>query len=147
MNQRQADTDAHLTSVELRFLFDCAIAARHQGKSDLSDVFVRAAEGLIRALLPDVAKDVGTVASRKGAGDQIAARIAQNVSPTAAAAIFVLWSFRGARDPAIRVLIETFGKHPVFQDTVRLLCHRVFAAQARSPSTHTAIEVAAPRCR
>lgn len=145
MNQHQSD--AQLTSVELRFLFDRAIAARHQGMPDLSDVFVRAAEGLVRSLLPDVAKDVGTVASRKGDGDQTAARIVQNVSPTAAGAIFVLWSFRGARQPAIRVLVESFGVHPGFRDTVRLLCHRLFAAQARSPSTHTAIEVAAPRCR
>lgn len=147
MNHDPTGANAELISVELCFLFDRAIDARQRRKVCLSDVFVRAAEGLIRASLPNLSQDIGMVASRKGVGDQIAPRIAQGVTPTAAGAIFVLWMFRGARQPALCVLVERFGNHPDYQDAVRLLCHRLFTAQAKSTSIPIAIEVAAPHAR
>lgn len=145
MNARP--TKPELLSVELRFLFDHAILARQQGQHDRSDVFLRAAEGLIRLSLPQLSDDLGSVASRKGVGEQIALRVAQSISPTVAAAIIVLWTFRGARQPAIRVLLQAFGNHPDYQDAVRVLCHRLFATPTRSHFLSTAIEVAAPHAR
>lgn len=138
--------DAELTSIELRFLFDCAIVARRTGSLKRFNAFVGAAEGLIRASLHDEACNIGKVASRKGRGEDIAAELARSLSP-AAAAVFVLWSFRGARKPALQALIAAYGKDSTFSQVVRLLCHRLVGVERTKPTTKTAIEVAAPRCR
>lgn len=126
--------DAKMTSMELRFLVDRAIAAKQVGLLDLADTFIRAAEMLVRSILPNVADDIANVASRKGKGEAIVIRMAPLVSPMAAAAIAVIWSFRGARQPAIRKLNVIFGSHRDYQETVRLLCHRIFALERRPPS-------------
>jgi hypothetical protein len=138
--------DAKLISLELRFLVDRVIAAKQDGMPDAADAFIRVAEKLLRSALPVVANDIARIASRKGKGEVAVARMTPLLSPTAAAAIVVIWSFRGARQPAIHKLDRVFAACRDYQETVRLLCHRLFA-QPRTTPTPTAIEVAAPRSR
>lgn len=146
MTHRRISTDATLISLELRFLVDRAIHFKCSGRPDLAEAFVRAAEALVRSSLPEVAHAIALVASRKGQGETIAVRMIPFLSPTAAAAVFVIWSFRGARQPAIRRLVDAFAAHPAYSETVRLLCHRLFTVKTR-PTSIPAIEVASPRSR
>ncbi|MGQ0534155.1 MAG: hypothetical protein ACT4OF_15915 [Caulobacteraceae bacterium] len=146
MNDR-SEANAKVISLELRFLVDRAIAARKHGMIDVADIFVRGAEALIRTALPHEAGDIGKVASRKGDGARIASRLSPLLSPSAAAAVFVIWSFRSARAPAIRTLADVFGTDPIYQETTRLLCQRLFASHEPTATQPSSIEVASLRCR
>lgn len=138
-------------SLELRFLIDRHIAARRVGHDDLANVYAHAAEGLLTAGLPTHADAIASVASRKGDGRLIGSALAQRLSPMTAAAIFIVWSCRQARRPAIQTLSNAFRKDPAFNETVRLLCAGIFTPTIvpapSPPMTTTSIEVASPRQR
>lgn len=124
--------DVAPTSLELRFLIDRHLAARRAGQNQLAGVYARAAEGLITTALSDHGEAIASVASRKGDGHLIASALAQRLSPTAAAAVNVIWLIRGARRPAIDAMAEAFRDDPMFNVMIRMLC-----ARALSPALST----------
>ena len=138
------------TKTELMFLVDRALLARQDGRSQLANELARAAECVLRAELPlALGADVGLVASRKGDGRSIAARIAPGLTPATAAAVAAIWTLRGARRPAIDALAEAFGDHPEFVATAKMLCRRVFESAPAtlpmsSPTSTTRSEAFAP---
>lgn len=143
-------SDTIATSIELRFLVDRHLAARRAGQDELAGVYAHAAEGLLTTALPSHADAIAAVASRKGDGRTIGSALAQSVSPTTAAAIFVVWSCRQARRPAIDAVSEAFRNDPVFNETIRLLCARIIPptlVASPPPMATAAIEVASPRQR
>lgn len=111
----------------------------------MADIFARAAQGLLEAAMPDLAHDVSRIASRKGDGGAVASRLALRLTQTTAAAVFVVWSCRGARRTATDALSNAFRHDPAFDQTVRLLCARAFTptpVAPPAPMSTTAIEVA-----
>lgn len=121
-----------VTSLELRFLVDRHLVARRIGQREMASVYAHAAEGLLTATMPAHATAIASVASRKGDGHLIASALAQRLSPTAAAAVNVIWLIRGARRPAIDAMAEAFRDDPMFNDMIRMLC-----ARALSPALST----------
>jgi hypothetical protein len=123
-------------------LVDRTLSTRRAGRSDLADVFVRAAEGLIATALPAHADAIASIASRKGDGRSIGSALAQHLSPASAAAVNVIWLLRGARRPAIDALAEAFRDDPIFNDTIRVLCARAFPPE--SPPAPSMVEDVRP---
>lgn len=145
-------TNDFATSIELRYLVDRALAARQAGRRDVADIFGRAAQGLLEVSMPDLAHDVSRIASRKGEGCAVASKLALRVTPTAAAAVMIAWTLRGARQRAIQTLCDAFRHEPEFDQTVKLLCRRVLEptpvpAPPSSPPKLASIEVGAPQLR
>lgn len=106
-------------------MIDRYLAARRIGQNEVAGVYANAAEGLLTAALPAHSNAIAKVASRKGKGRSIGSALAQRLSPMTAAAVFVVWSCRQARRPAVDALAEAFRDDPVFNDTIRKLCARV----------------------
>lgn len=125
--------DAIVVSLEFRFLVDRALAAQMDGRPDVQDTYSRAAQGLLEATLPEIAKDIAKVASRKGQGDVIAVGMVRYLTPRTAAAVCVVWLLRAARSPAINALKDRFSAEPMFNETLRVLCR-----QALGPPMATA---------
>lgn len=121
----QTNPDHTATSLELRFLIDRGLAAQQAGRRDLADIYGRAAEGLLEAAMPDVAQDVSKIASRKGAGCDVAGKLALRLTPTSAAAVVITWMLRNARQPAIRTLSDAFQHDDTFDATFRMLGRRL----------------------
>lgn len=115
---------------ELTFLIDRALRARQNRQLNVSIVLARAAEGFLRVDLPDIAADIAKIASRKGQGEVIASRMIPHLTPRAAAAVCVVLMIRGARSPAIKALKDSLGLDPAFDETIRILCRRVFVGDA-----------------
>jgi hypothetical protein len=131
-------------SLEFRFLIDRYLAARRVGQIQLAKVYAHAAEGLLAAAMPSHADAISGVASRKGDGRSIGSALAQTVSPSTAGAIFVVWSCRQARRPAIDALFDGFRNNPAFSGTVRMLCARAMLPVALMEVAKPAsIEIAA----
>lgn len=117
--------DAVAQSLEFKFLVDRAVAARQAGRLDVADLFIRAAERLFEATVPDLAGDIAAIASRKGVGAVVAARLAGRLSPTSAAAVTIIWALRGARTPALQSLTGAFRDDEAFGHALRVLCPRM----------------------
>lgn len=139
-------TQSAAASPELIFLIDGALSARQRGCFELSDSFARAAEGLLRAAYPQLARDISLIAARKGRGDEIGARMVRHLSPAAAASVAVTLMLRGSRRRVIDALDARFGRDPDFQAAMQALCGRLLASGRPAPLV-AAIEVAAPRQR
>jgi hypothetical protein len=118
------------TSLELRFLIDRHLAARHAGHHNVANVYAHAAEGVLTAAMPAHANAIASVASRKGEGRTIGSTLAQRLTPASAAAVNVIWLIRGARRPAIDAMAQAFREDVVFNDTIRTLCARVLPPAA-----------------
>lgn len=137
----------------LEIIVDRALLARRLGLNGLAAVLAHAAEGVLTTALPMHAKEIASVASRKGDGRSIGGALAQSLSPASAASVIVIWLLRGARRPAIDGLSEAFGDHPEFVVTTKMLCRRVFepvsATQPMpcSPTSATRFEAFAPHER
>ncbi|WP_158764636.1 hypothetical protein [Terricaulis silvestris] len=112
--------------LELAFLVDRALHARLNERIELSDALIHAAQALLRASLRAIGNDIALVASRKTAGNHVGMQLAQRLSPEAAAAVSVVWLLRRARQPAIKALAVAFRSEARFQETVWLLCKRLF---------------------
>lgn len=82
--------DDVVRSLEFRYAIDRAVAAQQAGRADVADIFVRAAERLFGIALPDLARDVSMIASRKGVGRTVAGNLAGRLSPTSAAALMII---------------------------------------------------------
>lgn len=112
-------------SLEFRYAIDRAVAARQAGRADVADIFIRTAERLFGAALPDLAREVSMIASRKGAGRTVAGSLAGRMSPTSAAALMIIWTLRGARRTALQRLTEAFGGDEAFSHALKALCPRL----------------------
>ena len=102
--------------------------------------------------MPDVAHSVAKIASRKGAGGEVAQGLASRFTPATAAAVAIIWTLRGARRPAVEALTAAFGDHPDFVATTMRLCRRVFEPVQATPlvsavTSHAPFEAAAPHRR
>lgn len=126
MHEFSHSTDDVTTSLAFRFMIDQALVANRDGQLTALDVYARAAEGLVKAMLPDHSKVIAAVASRKVAGREIGLALAQRLSPAAAAAVNVVWLLRDARRTSTDAISEAFRQDAVFDDTVRSLCARIF---------------------
>ena len=115
---------------DVAFLVDRALLARKCGQFLLSSALARAAEIVLRARLNHIAPDISKAASRQGQGDVIAAGMIPHLTPRAAAAVCVVLMIRRARSPAIKALKDSLGLDPAFDETIRILCRRVFVADA-----------------
>lgn len=143
-------------SLELRFLIDRAFAARQSGQPGVAEVFDHAAERLVATVVPAFADRIAKVSSRKGEGRQIALEILPLLTPALAAAVNIVWTLRGARQPAIRTLNDAFQDDPTFNETIKLLCARILPPTSLYPDATTTdapitppmvVEVAAPAGR
>ena len=134
-------------SLEFRFLVDRAILALRSGRPDLTDVFVRAAERLLGVSHSAISTDVSLIASRKGAGSNIATDLVKRLTAAQAAAVTTVWLLRGARRPAIDTLASAFRHVPAYDDTLRLLWAGVLPVNNSSNCVPAQMEVAAPHRR
>lgn len=123
-------SDTIISSIEFRFMIDRALLAHRLGRSDVQRVFSHAAQGLLEAALPEIATSFSKAASRQGQGDVIAAGMIPHLTPRAAAAVCVVLMIRGARSPAIKALKDSLGLDPTFDETIRILCRRLFVGDA-----------------
>jgi len=107
-------------------MIDRALLAHRLGRNDVQRVFSHAAQGLLEAALPEIATGFSKAASRQGQGDVIAAGMIPHLTPATAATVCVVWMLRGARSPAINMLKDAFGAQPEFNETIVILCRRLF---------------------
>lgn len=117
--------DDVVRSLEFRYAVDRAVAARQAGRTDVADIFVRTAQRLFGAALPDLARDDSMIASRKGVGRTVAGSLASRLSPTSAAAVMIIWTLRGARRTALQGLTEAFRGDEAFRHALIALCPRL----------------------
>lgn len=110
----------------MRFVLDRCLAANKVGDRKAADAFARCAQALLEAGYPHLATDMRRAASRKGQGDAIGARLAQHLKSPSAACMALVLLLRGARRPVIDTLRNAYGGDPEFNDTIRLMCRRVF---------------------
>jgi len=121
------------SSQDLFFLVDRSLLARRNGHLALSCELARSAEAVLRADLPNVSDLIGKAASRKGRGEAIGARLVQSLDAGMAACVALVLLLRGARRPVTDALRNAYGGDPEFNDTIRLMCRRVFEPVSATP--------------